>query len=142
MAIGRKNFLFFGSLRGGQAAATLYSVVQSARLYHVDVMAYLTDVLRRLPAIAPTDTAAITPLLPDHWAAAHPQHVHASRDQELQAAATRRRQSRARRRAMAKSVDAYATPSHALRQPKLSSPPLLTRPGRGRRLGRSTAQVG
>ncbi len=103
VAIGRKNFLFFGSLRGGQAAATLYSVVQSARLYHVDVMAYLTDVLRRLPAIAPTDTAAtITPLLPDRWADAHPQHVHASRDQELQAAATRRRQNRARRRAMAK----------------------------------------
>jgi transposase/uncharacterized coiled-coil protein SlyX len=101
VAIGRKNFLFFGSLRGGQAAATLYSVVQSARLHHVDVIAYLTDVLRRLPAIMPTDAAAIDPLLPDRWAAAHPQHVHASRDQELQAAATRRRQTRARRRAMA-----------------------------------------
>jgi hypothetical protein len=51
VAIGRKNYLFFGSLRGGQTAARLYSVVQSARLYHLDVTAYLTDILRRLPEI-------------------------------------------------------------------------------------------
>jgi transposase len=99
VAIGRKNFLFFGSLRGGQAAATLYSVVQSARLYHLDVIAYLTDVLRRLPAIQPTDTEAIRPLLPDLWAKSHPEHILASRDEELQAAAARRRRHRARRRA-------------------------------------------
>jgi transposase len=99
VAIGRKNYLFFGSLRGGQTAATLYSVVQSARLYHLDVTAYLTDILRRLPAILPTDTAAIRPLLPDEWAKSHPQHILESRDQELQAAATRRRKNRTRRRA-------------------------------------------
>ena len=93
--------LFFGSLRGGQAAATLYSVVQSARLYHLDVTAYLTDVLRNLPAISPMDTAAIRPLLPDHWAKAHPEHIHASRDAELRADTARRRRRRARRRAMA-----------------------------------------
>jgi len=99
VAIGRKNYLFFGSLRGGQAAATLYSVVQSARLYHLDVTAYLTDVLRHLPAILPTDTDAIRPLLPDLWAKSHPEHILASRDQELQAATDRRRRTRARRRA-------------------------------------------
>jgi transposase len=98
VAIGRKNYLFFGSLRGGQTAATLYSVVQSARLYHLDVTAYLTDVLRQLPAIPPTEMAAIRPLLPDHWAQAHPEHVHVSREEELQSAAARRRHSRARRR--------------------------------------------
>jgi len=101
VAIGRKNYLFFGSLRGGQTAATLYSVVQSARLYHLDVTAYLTDVLRRLPAIPPTETASIRPLLPDQWALAHPEHVHASREEELKSAAARRRHSRARRRQMA-----------------------------------------
>ena len=90
VAMGRKNYLFFGSLRGGQTAATLYSVVQSARLYHLDVTAYLTDVLRRLPAIPPTDTAAIRPLLPDQWAQAHPEHIHASRDEELRADNARR----------------------------------------------------
>ena len=31
VAIGRKNYLFYGSLSGGRTAATLYSVVQSAR---------------------------------------------------------------------------------------------------------------
>jgi transposase len=99
VTIGRKNFLFFGSLRGGQAAATLYSVVQSARLYHLDVTAYLTDVLRRLPEIQPTDSAAIRLLLPDQWAKAHPEHIHASRDEELKAdTARRRRRRRAKRR--------------------------------------------
>jgi hypothetical protein len=94
VAIGRKNFLFFGSLRGGQTAATLYSVVQSARLYHLDVTMYLTDLLRRLPAILPTDTAAIRPLLPDLWTQSHPTHVHASRDEELRAESERRRRRR------------------------------------------------
>lgn len=98
VAIGRKNYLFFGSLRGGQTAATLYSVVQSARLYRLDVIAYLTDVLRTLPALPPTDTAAIRPLLPDLWAQSHPQHIHTSRDEELRAATARSRQTRARRR--------------------------------------------
>lgn len=100
VAIGRKNYLFFGSLRGGQTAATLYSVVQSARLYHLDVTAYLTDILRRLTAILPNDPAAIRPLLPDEWAKSHPQHILTSRDQELQTAATRRRRTHAKRRAV------------------------------------------
>jgi hypothetical protein len=90
--------LFFGSLRGGQTAATLYSVVQSARLYHLDVTAYLTDVLRRLPASLPMDTAAIRPLLPDQWAQSHPKHIHASRDEELRADNARRNKRRAKRR--------------------------------------------
>ena len=90
--------MFFGSLRGGQAAAMLYSVVQSARLYHLDVTAYLTDILRKLPAILPTDADAIRPMLPDLWAKSHPEHVLASRDQELQAATARRRHTRAHRR--------------------------------------------
>src|SRR5580765_8099350 len=98
VAIGRKNYLFFGSLRGGHTAATLYSVVQSARLYHLDVTAYLTDVLRKLPAMLPTDVAAIRPLLPDHWAQAHPEHIHASRDEELRADGSRRNKRRAKRR--------------------------------------------
>jgi hypothetical protein len=96
--MGRKNYLFYGSLRGGQTAATLYSVVQSARLYHLDVTAYLTDVLRQLPAILPSDIAAIRPLLPDRWAQSHPDHIHASRDEELRAENERRRRHRAKRR--------------------------------------------
>ena len=48
----RKNFLFFGSL-SGRTAATLYSIVQIAKLYHRDVIAYLTDILRSLPTTTP-----------------------------------------------------------------------------------------
>jgi transposase len=98
VAIGRKNSLFFGSLRGGQTAAALYSIVQSARLYHLDVTAYLTDVLRRLPKILPTDASPIRPLLPDNWAEANPEHIHVSRDEELRVDNERRRRRRAKRR--------------------------------------------
>jgi len=98
VAIGRKNYLFFGSLRGGHTAEILYSVVQSARLYHLDVTAYLTDVLRQLPAILPTDTAAIHLLLPDKWSRAHPEHIHASRDEELRVDNAYRRRRRTKRR--------------------------------------------
>ena len=98
VAVGRKNYLFYGSLRGGQTAATLYSVVQSARLYHLDVTAYLNDVLRKLPTILPTNIADIRPLLPDQWADAHPDHIHISRDDELRKDNAHRRRRRAKRR--------------------------------------------
>jgi transposase len=97
VTIGRKNYLFFGSLRGGQTAATLYSVVQSARLYRLNVTAYLTDVLRRLPEIPPADSNAARALLPDQWAQAHPEHIHASRDEELRADNARRQRRRLNR---------------------------------------------
>lgn len=97
-ALGRKNFLFFGSLSGGRTAATLYSVVQSARLYHLDVTAYLTDILRRLPAISPTDSTVLRELLPDRWAVTHPQHVLQARQHESRDALDQRRLRRAQRR--------------------------------------------
>lgn len=48
LAIGRKNWLFAGSKRGGQATATLLSLIQSARACQIDPFEYLTDVLRRI----------------------------------------------------------------------------------------------
>jgi hypothetical protein len=71
VAVGRQNFLLFGSENGGKTAATLYTLVQSAWRNCVDVWPYLTDVLHRLPAIAVNDTAALEVLLPDRWDAAH-----------------------------------------------------------------------
>ena len=82
VAVGRKNYLFFGSEKGGQTAATLYTLVQSARRNCVDVWPYLTDMLRRLPAIPPTDTAALETLLPDRWLQVHPEHRLTEREQE------------------------------------------------------------
>ena len=95
VAIGRKNYLFFGSEKGGQTAATLYTLVQSARRNCVDVWPYLTDVLRRLPGIAPNDTASLDTLLPDRWIAAHPEHRLEQREEESREAQARRRRKRA-----------------------------------------------
>lgn len=61
-ALGRKNWLFAGSLRSGQRAANIMSIIQSARLNGLDVSAYLTDVLRRLPTQEDLDV-----LLPHRW---------------------------------------------------------------------------
>lgn len=59
---------------------------------------YLTDVLRRLPGIAPTDTAALEALLPDRWVAAHPENRLEQREEESHATLQIRRQRRSARR--------------------------------------------
>jgi transposase len=95
-AVGRKNWLFLGSDNGGRTAAVLYSLVASAKRHHLDPQAYLTDVLRRLPAI--TNPLALRDLLPDRWAKSHPGHVVHFRRAESARAATRRMNRRERRR--------------------------------------------
>jgi transposase len=50
LAIGRKNWLFTGSPAGGHASACLFSLIGSAHLHHVEPLAYLQDIIRRLPA--------------------------------------------------------------------------------------------
>lgn len=45
VAVGRKNWLFAGSLEGGRRAATLYTLVQTCRRIGIDPFAYLRDVL-------------------------------------------------------------------------------------------------
>jgi hypothetical protein len=49
IAIGCNNWLFAGSLRAGQRAAAVMSLIQSARLNGHDPYTYLKDVLARLP---------------------------------------------------------------------------------------------
>lgn len=63
-ALGRKNWLFAGSLRSGQRAAVIMSLIQSAKLNGLDAFAYLSDVLRRLPTHKDKD---IDELLPHVW---------------------------------------------------------------------------
>ena len=63
-ALGRKNWLFAGSLESGQRAASIMSLIQSARLNGLDPYAYLADVLRRLPTHKDKD---IDELLPHVW---------------------------------------------------------------------------
>jgi hypothetical protein len=48
VALGRKNYLFAGSDRGGERAAAIYSLLGSAKLNGIDPEAYLTAVLHRI----------------------------------------------------------------------------------------------
>jgi transposase len=48
IAVSRKNFLFLGSDRGGERAATIYTIVETAKLNGLDPEAYLATVLDRL----------------------------------------------------------------------------------------------
>jgi len=58
----------------------------------------LTDVLRRIAAIAPGDTAALEAQLPDRRLAVHPDHLPEQRKEESREAQARRRRRRAARR--------------------------------------------
>ena len=64
-ALGRANWLFAGSLRAGQRAAAIMSLIRSAQLNGHDPYVYLKDVLNRLPTHRADDIAQ---LLPHHWA--------------------------------------------------------------------------
>jgi transposase len=63
-ALGRKNWLFAGSLKAGQRSAAIMSLIESAKLNGLEPQAYLTDVLQRLPTQLDKD---IHELLPTHW---------------------------------------------------------------------------
>ncbi len=49
IALGRKNYLFMGSVGGGKAAAIAYTLIETAKMNDVDPKAWLTWVLERLP---------------------------------------------------------------------------------------------
>ena len=66
IALGRKNWLFAGSLRAGQRAAAIMSLVQSAKLNGHEPFDYLKDVLTRLPT---QPASRVRELLPHRWQA-------------------------------------------------------------------------
>lgn len=63
-ALGRSNWLFAGSLRSGQRASAVMTLIQSAKLNGHDPYAYLKDVLIRLPT---QKNSTIDELLPHNW---------------------------------------------------------------------------
>ena len=65
--VGRKNWLFVGSEKGGQASATILSLVQTCRNLNINPQEYLEDVLRRIMS---HPASRIEELLPDLWLAA------------------------------------------------------------------------
>jgi hypothetical protein len=96
LTIGRRNWLFIGSREAGPRAAILYTVVASAARHNLDLWAYLRDVLERLALGEPN----LESLLPDVWAAAHPEALRSYRVHEREALATAKRARRERRRAL------------------------------------------
>jgi transposase len=67
IALGRKSWLFAGSDRGGERAAVMYTLIQTARLNDVDPQAWLADVLAR---INDHNIQKIDQLLPWNWKSA------------------------------------------------------------------------
>lgn len=94
VAVGRKNWLFKGSLAAGERAANLLTIVVSAIRNDLDVSAYLDDVLRQA-LDGKTDWAKLAPHV---WKAEHPKAIRVYRQEERRQAADRKKQRRARRR--------------------------------------------
>ena len=64
IALGRNNWLFAGSLRAGERAANVMSLIQSAKLNGHDPYRYLKDVLERLPT---QSASRLDELMPHNW---------------------------------------------------------------------------
>jgi transposase len=66
IAVGRKNWLFFGSDLGAQRAANIYSAILSCELVGIDPWAYLRDVLPKLGSCS-FPASRLSELLPEEW---------------------------------------------------------------------------
>lgn len=64
ITVGRSNYVFAGNDRGGKAAATIYSLIETCKLNEINPYEYLVDVLTRLPNTLNRD---IKLLLPYKW---------------------------------------------------------------------------
>ena len=64
-AVGKKNFLFIGSPEAGQRTAIIYSIIVSCERHGIDPLAYMTELLQRLPTMSNQDD--LDPLLPSNW---------------------------------------------------------------------------
>ena len=97
VALGRKNWLFVGSVAAGERAADFFTLVSSAVRNDLDVWAYVKDVLDQLLA-GSTDYDS---LRPDAWKPSHPEAVRVYRTEERRDRADRKQHRRAslRRRA-------------------------------------------
>jgi transposase len=62
--LGRKNYLFCGSDTGGQRAACIYTITETAKMNGINPHAYLADILDR---IADHPINKIDALLPWSW---------------------------------------------------------------------------
>ena len=64
LAIGRKNWMFFGSEKGAKAGCILLSLVQTCRNFNVNPREYLEDIFRKILGYS---NQKLEELLPDQW---------------------------------------------------------------------------
>lgn len=72
VSLGRKNWLFVGSAKGGEHAAIFYSLIETCRLNGIDPQAWLTDIIDR---IGEHSINRIDELLPWVWASTRRQKI-------------------------------------------------------------------
>jgi hypothetical protein len=94
IALGRKNWIFVGSIAAGERAADFFSLVSSAVRNDLDVWVYTKDVLDVLLA-GSTDYHS---LRPDVWKQSHPEAIREYRVVERRDRADRTQFRRAQRR--------------------------------------------
>lgn len=89
LTIGRKNWMFLGSAESAPGRMKLFSIISSARRHCLSIQDYLEDILLKLsqaaqhnPKDLELDSPLLMSLLPDRWAATHPEHVQHERAQE------------------------------------------------------------
>lgn len=74
-AIGKKNWLFFGSEEAGVRNAAVFTLIQNCRMHGIEPCAYLKDILERLPTMTNHQVSELTPL---KWKQARQRQPHAS----------------------------------------------------------------
>jgi hypothetical protein len=94
VALGRKNWLFAGSVAGGERNAGFLTLTSSAHRNDLDVRAYLNDILKRLLA----GETNYEPMLPWNWGATHPECIREFRREERRERDVRKQTERAKRR--------------------------------------------
>jgi hypothetical protein len=135
LAIGRKNWQFIGSEPAGYRMAVLFTIMANAKRHHLEPFAYVRDLLVTMSSLCaeyevevPDFTEAskltatqfrelgmslasqlpgeaMTAMLPDHWAAAHPKQVLVHRIEEARQVANRKRDDRQKRREKVAAAD-------------------------------------
>jgi transposase len=75
LPVGCKNWLFAGSDRGGERAASMYTLIATAKLNNIDPQAWLTHVL---PCTADHPARQLHELLPWNWHAPTAEHAAAA----------------------------------------------------------------
>jgi len=68
IAVGRRNWTFYGSDNGGRTAAVLTSLITTSKRLGLNPFAYLRDIFERIGA---HPQSRLAELLPDPWQAAH-----------------------------------------------------------------------